>query len=92
MEIAALLGDRQAAPEYLDWLRWVARFADVHQNRELFDLVLDAVRKAPTTRRRHELWLTAHDLAKHEPLWAIELLRRGSLITLTHSRSMTVAR
>lgn len=75
VEIAALLGDREAASEYFDWLRWVTRFADVHQNRELFDRVLDAVRQGAYDAMEHELWLTAHDLAKHEPLWAIELLQ-----------------
>lgn len=73
--IAALLGHRKAAPEYLDWLRWVTRFADVHQNRQLFDLVLEAVRGGAYDDAKHELWLAAHDLAKHQPLWAIELLQ-----------------
>lgn len=73
--IAALLGHRKAAPEFLDSLRWVTRFADLHQDRQLFDLVLDAVRQGAYDATEHELWLTAHDLAKHQPLWAIELLQ-----------------
>lgn len=75
VSIAALLGDRKTAPKYLDWLRWVSRFADVFQNRQLFDLVLEVVRQGAYDAAGHELWLTAHDLAKHEPLWAIELLQ-----------------
>jgi hypothetical protein len=73
--IAALLGDRKAAPEYPDWLRWVSRFADVHQNRQLFELMVEAVRNGAYDAAEHELWLTVHDLAKRQPLWAIELLR-----------------
>ena len=73
--IAVLLRDRKTASEYLDWLRWVSRFADVFQNRQLFDLVLEAVRQGAYDAADHELWLTAHDLAKHQPLWAIELLQ-----------------
>lgn len=73
--VATLLGDRKSAPEYLDWLRWVTRRADVFQSRQLFDLVLEAVREGAYDATEHELWLTAHDLAKHEPLWAIELLQ-----------------
>jgi hypothetical protein len=75
MPIATLLGDRKEVPEYLDWLRWVTRFADIQQNRELFDLVLEAVRQGAYDATEHELWLTTHGLAKHEPLWAIELLQ-----------------
>ena len=75
VSIAALLSDRKSAPEYLDWLRWVTRFADVFRNRQLFDQVLEAVRQGAYDATEHELWLTAHDLAKHEPLWAIELLQ-----------------
>lgn len=73
--IAILLGDRKSASEYLDWLRLVTRFADVFQNRQLFDLVLEAVRQGAYDAAEDELWLTAHDLAKHEPLWATELLQ-----------------
>lgn len=73
--IAALLGDRQKVPEYLDWLRWVTRFADMHEDRQLLDLLLDAVRQGGYDSAEQDLWLTAHDLAKHQPLWAIELLR-----------------
>lgn len=72
--VTTLLSDRKNAPEYGDWLRSVTHFADVFQNRQLFDLLLEAVRDG-TYAADHELWLTSHDLAKHEPLWAIELLQ-----------------
>lgn len=73
--VASLLNDRKTVPEYLDWLRWVTRFADVHQGRQLFDLVLEAVQQGGYDEAEHELWLTVHNLAKHRPLWAIELLQ-----------------
>lgn len=73
--IAELLKARKSAPEYLDWLRWTVRFADVHKSRELFDPLLDAVRQGGFDGGEHELWLTVHELAKHQPLWAIELLQ-----------------
>ena len=36
--------------------------------------MLDAVRSGDLDPADHNLWLSAHDLAAHEPLWAIELL------------------
>lgn len=73
--VADLLSARRGSPGYLDWLRWVMRFADVHQSRELFDLLLEAVRDGGYDDANHELWLTVHDLADHQPRWAIELLQ-----------------
>jgi hypothetical protein len=73
--IATLLRERKGAPDYLDWLRRVVRFADMHKDRSLFDLMLDAVRQGGYDAAEHELWLTAHDLAKHKASWAIELLQ-----------------
>lgn len=72
---ADLLKARKSAPEYLDWLRWTVRFADVHHSRELFELSLDAVRQGGFDGAEHELWLNGPELAKHRPLWAIELLQ-----------------
>jgi hypothetical protein len=71
---AALLTARREAPDYPMWLGWVTQRADLHQNRALFDLMLDAVRSGDIDPGNHDLWLSAHDLATHEPLWAIELL------------------
>jgi hypothetical protein len=82
--VAGLLGARQHAPEYLDWLRWVARFADVHTDRRLFDLMVAAVREGGFDKAEHELWLSVHELAKHQPLWAIELLQ-ARLIDHVHA-------
>ena len=74
-QIAELLVSRKTAPGYHDWLRRIVRCADVCRGRELFALVLEAVRHGAYDTVEHELWLVMHDLAKHEPLWAIELLQ-----------------
>lgn len=73
--VAALLATRSQQPEYRNWLRWVLPFGDLHRSRELFDLLLDAVRRGYFDDAEHELWLTVHALADHRPKWAIELLR-----------------
>lgn len=73
--VAVLLRDRESAPEYYDWLRWISRFSDAVRDRQMFDLLLEGVRHGAYDATGHELWLTVHDLAKHEPLWAIELLQ-----------------
>lgn len=74
-DVARLLEARSTAPEYLDWMRWVLRSADVHTNRRLFDLLLAAVRDGAYEEAEQELWLAVHDLAKHQPAWAVELLQ-----------------
>lgn len=74
-QITELLVSRKTAPGYHDWLRRIIRNADVCRDRELFTLVLEAVRHGAYDTVEHELWLVMHDLAKHEPLWAIELLQ-----------------
>lgn len=73
--VADLLSCRLGARCYLDWVRWIMRSADVHQSRELFDLLLEATRDGGYDDADQELWLTVHDLADHQPRWAIELLQ-----------------
>jgi len=73
-EVAELLGARQSAPEYLNWLRWIARFSDPFLSRSLFNLILAAAREGGFDAAERELWLAVHDLAKRQPLWAIELI------------------
>lgn len=74
-EIAGLLRARQSAPQYLDWVRWTAVRADPHRSREMFELLLEAIRDGAFDAAGSELWLAVHDLAKHEPLWAIEVIQ-----------------
>lgn len=86
-EIGGLLAARQSAPEYLTWLRWIVRFSDAHRSRELFDLLLAAVREGGFDAPEAELWLAVHDLAKHKPLWAIELIQAR---VLDHADALAV--
>lgn len=72
--VAGLLTARRDAPDYLSWLRWLTQRAELHQNRPLFDLMLEGVRSGDFDLADPNLWLSTHDLAVHEPLWAIELL------------------
>lgn len=74
-EVADLLMARSQSPDYVNWLRWVTQRADLHHCRPLFDLLLVAVRSGDITPTDQDLWLSAHDLAEHQPLWAIELLK-----------------
>lgn len=73
--VARILQARRSAPQYLDWVRWTVGRADAHRSRELFEELLAAVRAGGFDDVGSELWLTVHDLAKHEPLWAIELIQ-----------------
>lgn len=60
--------------DYPHWLRWVARFADLYRSRPLLDLVIDAVRRGEYVGHEDSLWMSAFNLADHEPTWAIDLL------------------
>jgi hypothetical protein len=71
---AGLLMARCSAPDYLDRLRWVLRRAELHRNRPVFELMLEAVRSGDLDLADDNLSLAAHDLAVHEPHWVIELL------------------
>ncbi|WP_244930362.1 hypothetical protein [Nocardioides sp. W7] len=73
--VVELLQARQHLPDYLLWVRSVVSTADLHKFRPLFDVFLDAVRSGAYRDADQELWLSAHELAEHEPAWAIELLQ-----------------
>lgn len=93
--IAVLLAGYKSAPQFLDWLRWISRFADMWRDRQLFSLVLEGVRQGAYDNAEDELWLTVHDLAKHEPLWAIEVLQarlidHGDALTLNEGGEVPV--
>lgn len=60
--------------KYGDWLLWIIRFANVHDSRPLFDLLLDAIRTGKIRSYGHNLWMFTYDLAKHRPVWGVELL------------------
>lgn len=73
--VTAELTAHAASPHYDLWMRRLARFADLHENRELFDLLLDAVRRGAFDEGDHTLWLSVHELGAKNAKWAIELLR-----------------
>lgn len=73
--VIGLLNARIEAPDHARWLQQVVQRTDLDQDRPLFELLLDAVRRGEISPVGDSLWLSTHDLAKRKPLWAIELLR-----------------
>lgn len=74
-KVAALLAPHEGQAErYPTWLRWMARFADLDQSRALFQLVVASTARGEHDGHEHELFMSAHDLSKRRPEWAIELL------------------
>ncbi len=73
--VAKTLADRRWHAEFALWLSGVAWRTELHQNRPIFELILDAVRSGTMSPDSADLWLSMHDLASHEPLWAIEIVR-----------------
>lgn len=70
-----LLASRRDAPDYLNRLRWLLQRAELHRNRPLFDLMLEAVRSGDFDLADDDLSRATRGLAVQEPLWAIELLQ-----------------
>lgn len=65
----------ETVEQYPNWLAWVTRFADIHESRPLFELMLDAVRRGVyDSGREGALWLAVYGLGQHKPIWAVELL------------------
>ncbi|WP_445256996.1 nSTAND1 domain-containing NTPase [Nocardioides aurantiacus] len=73
--VTAELTAHADSPHYDLWVRWLVRFADLGENRKLFDLLLDAVRRGAFDNDDHGLWLSVNQLGAKAPKWAIELLR-----------------
>jgi hypothetical protein len=59
---------------YADWLLWAVRFADLHQSRPLFDLLVNGIRTGVVKDYGHTMWMFAYELGEHQPGWAVELL------------------
>lgn len=72
--IAEILAPLRERAEYHNWLLRIARIAELYVSRQFFDLVLDAVRLGAADGHESELWLASHNLADHEPGWAVDLL------------------
>ncbi|RRD36185.1 hypothetical protein EII31_00935 [Leucobacter sp. OH2974_COT-288] len=85
--VTALLTTFRAYAGWPDWVRSVTLTADIWQNRQLFDLVLEAVREGAYDEAENELWVGAEKLGEHQPLWAIELLQAR---WISHADSLTL--
>ncbi|MDV2981618.1 UNVERIFIED_CONTAM: hypothetical protein Q9R71_31035 [Actinomycetes bacterium ARC8] len=72
--LAELLATHTEAASYAEWLRRVARFADLGASRSLFDLLLDGIKQGLYDGLEPNLWLTVHHLPEQHPEWAMELL------------------
>jgi hypothetical protein len=73
--VADLLRDQKSHPHYLRSLQWLIQRAELHYNRPLFDLLLSALQDGSFNIADDRLWLSGEELATHEPLWGIELLK-----------------
>lgn len=73
--VVELLNARIDAANHRRWLLQVVQRTDLHRDRSLFDLLLDAVVRGEVSPIGENLWHSTHDLAEQRPLWAIELLR-----------------
>lgn len=74
-DVAGLLKVRTQSPDYGTWLGWVTQRTDLHDHRLLFELMLDAVRAGQINPADQNTWLSTHELATQQPLWAIEMLK-----------------
>ncbi len=74
-EVTELLKERNQLPDYVAWLLSVTQRTDLHHHRQLFELLLDAVRAGRINPAAQNVWFSAHELVEHKPLWAIEMLK-----------------
>ena len=72
--IAMLLAPHTGHPDYFHWLRWVVRRSDGRPSRELFDLLLAAVRSGLFDDQADELFMLTHRLGDANPEWGVRLL------------------
>jgi hypothetical protein len=72
-QVVAVLRERRAHPDFAAWVRWVAQACEL-RNREVFELVIDAVRSGAIKGDDDGVWLAAHGLGKSRPSWALELI------------------
>jgi hypothetical protein len=86
-EVTAALRERLTGSGFESWVLAVAFAADLPEQRAVFDLLLDMVRRISIDFPEQEVWLAAHDLGERRPEWAIELIaarfiNRPSLLVL----------
>jgi hypothetical protein len=71
-----------------DRIAFVLGFSDIHNSRDLFDLLLDTIRRdAFLAGDDHDPWLYGHELPAAQPAWAAELL--AALLTRANERAIT---
>lgn len=73
--VVEILDARIESPDHARWIEQVVHQSDLHKDRPLFQVLLDALRRGEISPFDINLRLSTHDLAKREPLWAIELLQ-----------------
>ncbi|MFN2466508.1 MAG: hypothetical protein ABR521_00015 [Gaiellaceae bacterium] len=67
--LAALLAPLRDEPRYAGALRHVSFYVDLHTSREMFELVLDAIRDGLFNESAHKLFMSAHGLGTDQPRW-----------------------
>ena len=73
--VAELLAGVRDRPFYANALRGLAFYTDLHESREMLDLVIDAIGQGIYDDDAHHLFMSAHALGNDEPRWAVELLK-----------------
>ncbi len=72
--VARILAAHRDTTHYDEWLRDAVRFAHLPDSRELFDLLLDSVRRGAWDPHDQALWMYTDGLESDRPEWAVELL------------------
>jgi hypothetical protein len=91
--VAELLVTVKDEPYYPRAVRFLSFYARLHESREMFELVLDAVRQGHFDDDAHDLFMGAHELGTRQPQWACELLGawlidRPDALALTEDRKV----
>lgn len=80
-DVLRLLDQLDGSSDYIPALRWLAQVTHLHEHRPLLEIVLKAVEQGLFDDKSDALWLATHDLAKHRPIWAIELLKAKFIVS-----------
>ena len=75
-QVVSLLGAHDDGGEaWRDRAAYVVRFSNVHTRRDLFEMLVDLVRRdAFVASNDHDVWLYGHELPVERPDWAAELM------------------
>jgi hypothetical protein len=73
--INLILSHDDGSERWTERIAYIVRFSDVHTRRDLFDMLLDVVkREAFVGAGDHDAWLYGHELPSEQPAWAAELM------------------